>query len=108
MPKPFGFAYWQSQADVLKKLYYEDKLSTNEIGKLYGVYGETISANMNKLGFKLRRVGTDDRINAKYDLDVHFFDDIKTEEQAYALGFVITDGCISARNRLIISVQKRD
>lgn len=108
MPKQFGFAYWQSQADVLKKLYYDEKLNTNQIGAIYGVYGETISANMNRLGFQLRTIGTDERINAKYKVDVAFFDDITTEEQAYTLGFFVTDGCITANNRFMISVQYRD
>lgn len=49
--KKFGYAFWQSQRDALEKMYYEDKLNSNEIGAIYGVRGTTITSNMRRMGF---------------------------------------------------------
>lgn len=103
-----GFGFWQSQRETLRKLYYDDGLSTNDIGRMYGVYGETISYNMNRMGFVLRKVGTSDRINAKYSVDSFFFDNIDSESKAYILGFIISDGHVSKNNSLMISLHQKD
>lgn len=108
MSKRSNFAYWQSQRDKLEDLYYNQKLSSNEIGKLYGVYGETITFNMNKLGFKLRKVGDASRINAKYQINSSFFDDINNEKTAYVLGYTITDGHVTPDGALMYCARDKD
>lgn len=42
-----------------------------------------------------------------YPLDEDFFEKIDTEDKAYFLGLITTDGCVH-RNMLIISLQERD
>jgi hypothetical protein len=47
----------------------------------------------------------------KYTLDAAFFEQIRTEAQAYWLGFVTADGCVSQSprtNTLIVTLQLRD
>lgn len=104
----YGFAFWQSQQDALHELYYEKKLSTFEIGKIYGVWSSTIEINMRRLGFELRHIGDDSRPNAKYHVDSEFFDTINTEEKAYVLGFILADGHISKRNALMFGLKSDD
>lgn len=104
----YGFAFWQSQRDALHELYYEKKMNTVEIGKIYGVWGSTIGTNMKRLGFELRHVGDDSRPNAKHHIDPEFFDSINTEEKAYVLGFILADGHISKHNTLMFGLKSDD
>lgn len=106
--KEFGFAYWQSQADTLYDMYFNKKMSTTEIGLHYGVNGSTISVNMKRLGFQLRKVGSAERPNAIHHTDATFFDKIDTEEKAYVLGFIIADGSIAKNGTLMFANQEED
>lgn len=108
MPKKFGFAFWQSQRDRLKELYYDQGLSTNEIGKIYGCYGETIGANMNKLGFKLRKIGDSSRPNALHNVNTSFFENINNELTAYVLGYTLTDGHVTNDGKIMYCAKDKD
>ena len=108
MPKKFGFAFWQSQRERLQDLYYNQGLSSNAIGKIYGCYGETITFNMNRLGFKLRQIGSKERPNALYKVNSSFFETIDTEEKAYILGYVITDGHVTNDGKLMFAAAEKD
>ena len=41
-----GILFWQSQLDNIKELYYDRKMSTIQIAKIYGVNPSTITSNM--------------------------------------------------------------
>lgn len=47
--------------------------------------------------------------NRKYDVDIHFFDSIDTEEKAYVLGFIFGDGHNNTNaGSLTINIQEQD
>lgn len=101
-------AFWQSQREALHYLYVEERQSTVSIAKLYGVNPSTISSKLKLFGIPRRRVGDDCRANAKYSVDSAFFDVIDTEEKAYTLGFVLSDGHVSSRSNLMFAVKSDD
>ena len=46
---------------------------------------------------------------SKYPFNIHFFDEINTEEKAYILGFLYADGYnMEERNTVAISLKKED
>lgn len=106
--KKFGFAFWQSQQERLKDLYYNQKLSSNQIGEIYGCYGETITSNMNKLGFKLRQIGDENRPNALYGVNTHFFNEVNKEIVAYVLGYTLCDGHVTNDGKLMYCAKDKD
>ena len=97
----------ESRREELEDMYYNKRLTTCEIGKIYGVNKSTISQNMKRMGFKMRQVGSD-RANAKYSVDDRFFDCIDTQEKAYILGFFLADGHISKQGSLMFTIHKND
>lgn len=103
-----GILFWQSQLDNIKELYYDRKMSTIQIAKIYGVNPSTITSNMKKLGLPLRKIGESERPNAKYQVDSSYFLNIDTPEKAYVLGFILSDGHISKKNKLMFAVHEKD
>ena len=101
------FNYWKSNEKTLVDLYYNQNLSTVEIGKYFGVNKSTISNNMNKMGYKLRHVG-EERSNCVHYVDVHYFDVIDDEYKAYILGFILADGHISKSGNLMFTLKNDD
>jgi predicted DNA-binding protein YlxM (UPF0122 family) len=82
--------------EKLYELYYEQKLSLQKIGELYGKPREYIHRWMKKYGFKTRtrsaawrHRGTDN----VYEVDEDFFHNW-SKEMAYILGLILTDGNI--------------
>ncbi len=82
--------------EKLHELYYEQKLSLQKIGELYGKPREYIHRRMIKYGFKARtrseawkHRGTDD----VYEINEDFFHNW-SKEMAYILGLILTDGNI--------------
>ena len=51
-------------------------------------------------------------LSRKYNKDIHYFDKIDTEEKAYILGFLATDGCIAVtkngNKRIKITLKSSD
>ncbi len=44
----------------------------------------------------------------KYHCDNNYFNDIKTEHQAYWLGMIAADGCVMTKNRNVLSITLHD
>ena len=89
--------------EKLYELYYEQKLSLQKIGVLYGKPREYIHRRMRKYGFKTRtrpeawkHRGSDD----VYEINEAFFHNW-SKEMAYILGFILTDGNISDDNNQV-------
>lgn len=57
------------------------------------------------MGYQLRRVGKD-RINNKYYVFEEFFEQINSEEKAYILGLILSDGHISKNGSIMFSFKK--
>ena len=89
-------------ASQLRRLYL--KLTDEQIGALYGVTGRSVHDWRVKHG--IARSAAHRR---RYTLDVDFFAKIDTEERAYALGLLATDGYITqARKQIFLALQARD
>lgn len=71
-------------------LYTIEKMNMSEIAKQYGTYPLRIRNILTKNGIKIVRFPK--KVNKFLKED--FFEDIKTEEQAYWLGVLFTDGSI--------------
>lgn len=72
-------------------LYTKDKLSTRDIGKLFGVEKFMISKRLTEWEVKKR---TRSELSTKHTIDKYVFD-IITEESAYWIGFLMADGYVS-------------
>ena len=81
--------------ETLKRMYVDEKKSTKEIGKYFGVTSKTIREWLHKNNILVRQSS---EINRKYALDEEYFFDINTETKSYLLGFICADGYLS-RNR---------
>lgn len=86
--------------DELLKLLLEGK-STRYIAKELGVGRSTVSYWINKYDLQ-------DFMKYKKHESNYKFNKIDTKEKAYALGFILADGCINSKNIVEISVAKRD
>lgn len=100
--------YWESQRDALYKSYVVQGKSLAKIGAEYGVSSTPIRTALIDCGIPRRRVGTDDRVNAKVSLDYHFFDNIDSSEKAYVLGFILADGHVTDRGNIMFSQHKQE
>lgn len=99
---------WEEEISHIRDLYENQKRSINEIAKMYGCTPKTLSLNMRRLGIETHSSGDDRRCNAMYHIDSHYFDCIDTEDKAYILGLITSDGHISKNNLLMFSFQNRD
>jgi len=107
-PKGYKIRKIELSKEKLYELYYEQKLSLQKIGELYGKPREYIYRWMRKYGFKTRtrpeawkHRGTDD----VYEINEKFFDNW-SDRMAYVLGLILTDGNIGTDdNRISITMK---
>ena len=79
---------------------HKDGLTAKEISQRLGVTIRTIENYCNTLGLKPKR---------EKSLNVDYFEEIKTEGQAYVLGFIYADGYIDSQEKAIsITINKKD
>ena len=88
--------------------YWDNHERIDDIAKDYGCLGSTVANALKRNGYSLRKIGGEQRANALYNLDTTFFDTIDTEEKAYFLGFIASDGHVSKRNVIMFSQHKDD
>lgn len=89
------------------KIEMEDKGITPEIlydlyviqNKTHGDLHRTFEVSEGVLNRWLHECGIPKKKGSRYSFDVHFFDNINTEEKAYWLGFIWCDGYASERIR---------
>jgi predicted transcriptional regulator with HTH domain len=122
-----GFAEEYLTKDVLYLLYHVEKLSIDEIGRKAGTSPSNVICKMRRYGIQSRTKAearilaldrgkiTRDVVN-KYDeieikklnkikYNTKFFD-IWSDEMAYCLGLLYTDGCLSSTTNNIVFAQK--
>lgn len=88
--------------------YWNHNERLEDIGRDYGCWGSTIGNALKRNGFSLKSIKGGLRANAKYSLNIYYFDCIDTEEKAYFLGFIASDGHVSKQNVITFSQHKKD
>jgi len=87
---------------------YHDRISTIKIGKILGFSPKFIQKTLKENGVQLRKLF---EINRKCSVNDHLFDVVDSEEKAYFLGMLFSDGnvCKSPTNNAItLKLNKRD
>ena len=108
-PKGYKIKKIDIPKEKLYELYYEQKLSLQKIGELYGKPREYIYRWMRKYGFKARAKTEAWKHRGKdelYKINEKFFDSW-TNKMAYVLGIILTDGNI-AKNSGLISISMKE
>jgi intein-encoded DNA endonuclease-like protein len=83
---------------------YQVNKKTSDIANRFNVNPSTVRDIVRRNGLKLRSISESAR---KYKFDYSFFEKIDSEEKAYYLGFIVSDGCIH-KNTLSITIQEQD
>ena len=91
-------------SEVIKD--YQSGSSLKKIGKKFNVSGEYIRSLLNKNNIQLR---TYLEINRKHSVNDNYFSVIDTQEKAYFLGLLYSDGSVSSSsNAIILKLQEKD
>lgn len=99
-----GYEYWDSIKDEVVDKYMIQGRSTNSIAEDYNCYGTTIGFHLKRWGIPLRL----QRYNNQYSLDTHFFDVINTENKAYIIGLLLSDGHVSKSGKIMLTLKDLD
>jgi transposase len=84
---------------------YQQGYSSEKIASMYGVNGQTVLNILERHGINRRERN---KIPRLYNLNIHAFDAIDTEEAAYWLGFIAADGSIKREGVLRIGLAECD
>lgn len=80
---------------------YAKGISSDELGKMYDMTGESMRRWLHLWGVKLR--------SSKYTFDEHYFDIIDNQDKAYFLGLLYSDGYHNVKkNTISITLQAED
>ena len=88
--------------DIIQK--YQDGHSIAEIGKFHRKTGKDISSLLKENNVDI--IGSEIK-NRKYTIDENYFDCVDSDEKAYIIGLLMSDGNIT-RNNISISLQESD
>lgn len=99
-----GFVFWDSQKEQIIDLYVNQNKSANSIAKEFECDPSTITRQLKRWNIPVHQ----NRCNAKYSLNFEFFKEIDTEEKAYLIGLLLSDGHISKDNIIMITLKDRD
>jgi len=79
--------------------------TTYQLAEAFGVSRPAICQHLRNIGQRRR---TTSETKRRYYCEESFFSNIDTQEKAYILGFIATDGCIKKNDVLSIGLQVRD
>lgn len=99
-----GYEYWDSIKDEVVDKYINQGRSTNSIAEDYGCYGTTVGMHLKRWRIPIRT----QRYNNTYSVNTHFFDTIDSEEKAYIVGLLLSDGHISKNNKIMLTLKDLD
>ena len=85
--------------------HYQNGFAIDGVAARFGIGIRLVKRLLDKSGILIR---THSEARRKYDINLHFFDSIDTEEKAYWLGFIMADGNVHGDNRFSMFVQARD
>lgn len=81
---------------------YLEGQSSKELAIEFNMGEQNVRQLLRNRGIKRRSRGN------QYYANFNYFSDINTEEQAYLLGFIYADGCLTKKGTLAITVAKQD
>jgi len=84
---------------------YNNGQSAIQLAKQFKLDLSTITYWLKKENVYLRNKS---ERNTKYTLDKYYFEKINTEQKAYFLGLIASDGCVTDRNKILISLVESD
>ena len=85
---------------------YQSGLSLAKVGKQFFVSGEYIRELLHKNNIHVRKYS---EINRKHKVNEDYFSAIDTEEKAYFLGLLFSDGNVHAKyNSVVLKLQEKD
>ena len=88
---------------ILEK--YSQGVSSEKIAEELGINPSTVCRILNKNKIEIKGAK---HYNRKFELDEHILDIIDTEEKAYFLGFMYSDGYVSSKGYIRIVIHKKD
>ena len=87
-------------------LYIDENYSSYDIAKIYNVDSTEILLLFKKNGYDTKSFSV---ANRKYNINENYFDKIDTQNKAYFLGLLWSDGCnFVKKNAIILSLQETD
>lgn len=84
---------------------YEKGNSAYKIAKELSIDNSSVYYQLKKYGIKSKLPSEAGR---KYSLNQNYFEKIDTEDKAYFLGLLASDGCITDTNKILIGLQEED
>lgn len=89
---------------------YEEGKNSAEIAEILGCCPENITRRLKKAGIDFKRDYSKVRHNRsnRTPIDINFFKTIDTEEKAYFLGIMFSDGSISKNNQFYLKLKDED
>ena len=87
-------------------LYIDENYSSYDIAKMYNVDPTEILLLFKKNGYNTKSFSVSNR---KYNINENYFDEIDTQNKAYFLGLLWSDGCnFVKKNAIILCLQETD
>lgn len=102
---PYNYKLRESCSKIIE--LYENKMSIQKIGKHFGVSGQTIKSILIENGIEIKKGMHKYYVRRTNNIDTSCFD-IITEESAYWIGMLITDGNIGDNGRVELSLKESD
>lgn len=103
---PIKIIFTEKQIHDIKYDYIVNNLTTKEISVKHDVSLYTILRLLKKENVKIK---TPTECHKKYNIDNHYFDKIDTEDKAYYLGLLFSDGYNNTKNGTVsLTLQKKD
>jgi hypothetical protein len=90
--------------NLIKKYYYNDNLSADNVGKLLSVSGDTIKQRLKANNLKV--LSNRRRVSVKNSINDNFFDSL-TINSAWLIGWILSDGFVK-NNKITISLSEKD
>lgn len=105
----YGVKYNWTDSDVedIKNKYLNEKLSSDEISKIYGCYDTTILNLLKNNGVDTSRKRENHNFT-KYHVDENYFESIDTEHKSYWLGFLLADGHVTNNGHVMLTLKSDD
>lgn len=98
------FRSTERMESLIIKMYIKSNVGVTKIARYFNTNQQFIHRILKRNDILIRKPNE----YRKYTLNENYFNKTLTEEQAYWLGFIMADGCISRGRSLMIRINERD